>query len=313
MIVFLLNGYIFILVVLIWLKIVPSNLFWKLSPILVMLVLLVGLFIPMGWGAPTGPVLAGRQSVRIVPDVAGEVIEVPVQPNTPLKAGDVLFRIDPAPYESALRALQAQLTLAKMRVEQIADLQRKDAASLFNLQQRQAERDQLQAQVDAAQWNLDKTTVRAPADGYVTNVTLRKGARVGTLSISPVMSFIDTSDVVMIMQVAQIDARYVEVGQKVEATFKYLPGRVFPGKVETILPAISSGQAGPSGTAVTPEAIQALPFVIRVRLDDASVAERLPVGSTGTAAVFTSHVQVSHIIRRVVLRQQALLNYVLPF
>lgn len=313
MIVFLLNFYIVILVALIWLKIVPSNLFWKLSPILVLIVLLVGLFIPMGWGAPTGPVLAGRQSVRIVPDVAGEVIDVPVQPNTPLKAGDVLFRIDPTPYESALRALQAQLTLAKMRVEQIADLQRKDAASLFNLQQREAERDQLQAQVDAAQWNLDKTTVRAPSDGYVTNVTLRKGARVGTLSISPVMSFIDTSDVLMIMQVPQIDARYIEIGQKVEATFKYLPGEVFPGKVEAILPAISSGQAGPSGTAITPEAIQALPFVIRIRLDDSTVAERLPAGSAGTAAVFTSRVHVSHVIRRVLLRQQALLNYVLPF
>jgi hypothetical protein len=33
--------------------------------------------------------------------------------------------------------------------------------------------DQLKAQLDGAKWNLDKTTVRAPADGYVTNVALR--------------------------------------------------------------------------------------------------------------------------------------------
>ena len=63
-----------------------------------LLLLLVGLFIPMNWGAPQGPALVARNSVAIVPDVAGEVIEVPVEANTPLKAGDVLFRIDPMPF-----------------------------------------------------------------------------------------------------------------------------------------------------------------------------------------------------------------------
>ena len=48
-------------------------------------------------GAPQGPALVLRNSVAIVPDVAGEVIDVPVTPNTPLKAGDVLFKIDPIP------------------------------------------------------------------------------------------------------------------------------------------------------------------------------------------------------------------------
>jgi multidrug resistance efflux pump len=51
------------------------------------------LFIPMGWGAPHGPALVVRNSVAVVPDVAGEVTDVPVQANQPLKAGDVLFKI----------------------------------------------------------------------------------------------------------------------------------------------------------------------------------------------------------------------------
>jgi multidrug resistance efflux pump len=68
-------------------KIVPFNLFWKVSPAIVLLLLLVGLFIPMNWGAPQGPALLVRHSVAIVPDVPGEVLEVPVLPNTPLKAG----------------------------------------------------------------------------------------------------------------------------------------------------------------------------------------------------------------------------------
>ena len=71
------------------------------SPFIVLLLLNLGLFIPMGWGAPQGPALVVRNSVSIVPSVAGEVIDVPVEANTPLKAGDVLFRIDPVPYRGA--------------------------------------------------------------------------------------------------------------------------------------------------------------------------------------------------------------------
>src|SRR5687768_15203170 len=109
MIVVLLNVYLVILFLLVKFKIVPFNLFWKVSPVLVLLLLLIGLFIPMNWGAPQGPALVARHSVSIVPDVAGEVLEVPVEPNQPLKAGAVLFRIDPTPYEAQVRALAAQL------------------------------------------------------------------------------------------------------------------------------------------------------------------------------------------------------------
>nr|WP_255607224.1 efflux RND transporter periplasmic adaptor subunit [Ancylobacter sp. Lp-2] len=309
----MLNAYIAILVALIWLKVVPANLFWKLSPLLALLLLLVGLFIPMGWGAPAGAAIIGRQSVQIVPDVAGEVIEVPVQPNTPLKAGDVLFRIDPTPYEAQLRTLQAQLGLAETRLAQMTELARKQASPEFNVEQRQAEVDQLRAQVDGARWNLDKTTVRAPADGYVTNLALRKGARVSNLSLAPVMAFIDTSETLTVVQVAQIYARYIAPGQKVELTFKFLPGEVFTGRVAAVLQAVDTGQATPSGMAVAPETIATAPFVVRVTLDDARLGERLPAGSTGTAAIYTDHVAASHIIRQVVLRQQAIVNYVVPF
>jgi len=52
-----------------------------------------------------------RNAVSIVPDVAGEVTDVPVAANTPLKAGDILFRIDPTPYDAQVKAIEAQLKL----------------------------------------------------------------------------------------------------------------------------------------------------------------------------------------------------------
>lgn len=313
MIVVLLNVYLALLFILVKLRVVPFNLFWKVSPLIVLLLLLIGLFIPMNWGAPQGPALVVRNSVAIVPEVAGEVIEVPVQPNRPFKAGDTLFRIDPAPFEAQLRAIEAQLRLEELRLSQMTQLQTQGTGRAFDVQERQAAVDQLRAQRDGAQWNLDKTTIRAPADGYVTNLALRKGARVSNLPLSPVMAFIDISDTVIGVEINQIDARYLAAGQPVELTFKMTPGTVQTGKVETILQALASGQVQTSGLAVTPKAIQAAPFAVRVRLDDDAYARALPAGSVGDAAIFTDRVQAAHVIRKVLLRQIAITNYVNPF
>lgn len=171
----------------------------------------------------------------------------------------------------------------------------------------------MRAQVEGAKWNLDKTTVRAPADGDVTNLALRKGARVSNLSATPVMAFIDTSQTILVVQVPQIYARYIATGQGVEVTFKFLPSQVFSGKVEAVLQAISSGQTSPSGTAIGPIDTTPLPCVARVTLDDPKLAARLPAGSTGAAAIYTDHVKPTHVIRKVVLRETAILNYVWPF
>jgi len=77
MIVAMLCVYLVLLFALVKFGVVRFNLFWKTSPFIVLLLLNLGLFIPMGWGAPQGPVLVVRNSVAIVPSVAGEVIDVP--------------------------------------------------------------------------------------------------------------------------------------------------------------------------------------------------------------------------------------------
>ena len=313
MIVVLLNVYLALLFILVKLKVIPFNLFWKISPAIVFMLLMVGLFIPMNWGAPQGPVLVVRNSVAIIPDVAGEVIDVPVKANQPLKAGDVLFRIDPAPFQAQVDAIEAQLKLQETRLTEMSQLQTRGTGRAFDVEERQASVDQLKAQLAGAKWNLEKTTVRAPANGYVTNLALRKGARVASLPLSPVMAFIDSSETIIGAEINQIDARYIAPGQAIEATFKYAPGQVFTGKVESVLQAIASGQTQVSGAAVAPRSIQSAPFVVRIRLDDQAFATSLPAGATGDAAVFTSHVAAAHVIRRVLLRQIAIANYVNPF
>jgi multidrug resistance efflux pump len=269
MIVALFNVYLVILFFLVKFKIVPFNLFWKVSPLLVLLLLMFGLFIPMAWGAPQGPAMVVRNSVAIVPDVAGEVTEVPVSPNKPLKAGDVLFKIDPTPYQAQVDTIAAQLRFEELRLAQMTQLQLSDAGRAFDVQQRQADVDKLKGQLEGAKWNLEKTVQLAPANGYVTNVGLMKGARVANLPLSPVMAFIDTSETVVGGEIQQIYTRYIEPGQELEVTFKFYPGQVFTGKVESVLEATSAGQVLATGTAVTPKQVTAAPFVVRLqhRLD----------------------------------------------
>jgi RND family efflux transporter MFP subunit len=313
MIIVLLNVYLVLLFILVKLTIVPFNLFWKISPVIVLLGLLVGLFIPMGWGAPSGPILVVRHSVQIVPNVAGEVIEVLAEPNKPIKANDILFRIDPVPYEAQVRSLEAQLQFQELRLGQMTQLQERGTGRRADVEERQAEVDRLRAQLDGAKWNLDSTVVRAPADGFVTNLALRKGARVANLPLTPVMAFIDTSDTIVGVAIPQIGARFIAPGQEVELTFKFKPGQIYTGRVEAVLQAVATGQNQVSGTAIAPQVTQNVPFVVRVALDDKEFANSLPAGSSGDAAIFTDRVRITYIIRRVMLRQIAILNFINPF
>jgi multidrug resistance efflux pump len=133
MMIAIMSVYLVMLFALVRLGIVTFNLFWKASPFIVLLLLNLGLFIPMGWGAPQGDALVVRNSVAIVPNVAGEVIEVPVEGNTALKAGDVLFRVDPVPYEAQAKTLEAQLKFQDLRLSQMTQLLERDSGRAFDV------------------------------------------------------------------------------------------------------------------------------------------------------------------------------------
>jgi multidrug resistance efflux pump len=298
-----------ILALLAKLGLISWNRFWAISIPALWAILQLALLIPMGWGNPQGPALVLRNTVQIAPDVAGEVFDVPVVANTPVKSGDILFRIDPVPYEASVNAIKAQLTLQEERLAIDAKLEERDVRSRIGVLERKAAVDNLRAQLEAAKWNLDKTIVHAPADGFVTNVALRKGAHVAS---APVMAFIDTSVTGVGVEIAQSNARYIAPDQSAELAFKFAPGAIFTGKVRTVVQAISTGQITPSGLAATPILIQSAPFVVVIDLDDQAFARQLPMGATGDAAIFTEHGTFNRFLRRVILRQISILNYVNP-
>jgi multidrug resistance efflux pump len=311
-IVFLTLIYVAILALLIKVKVLKPTKLAKASPLIWMAFLLVFLFVPMQFYAPAGVARVFRYSVAIVPNVAGVVSEVYVQPNVPLEAGDVLFQIEDTPYRAAVDQTQAQLSLARLRLEQAKELLRTDAGTRFEVEQYAAQVEQLSAALVAAKWNLAETTVRAPKAGFVTNVGLRRGARVVNMPFSPAMAFYERK-AVFAAQIAEAYVRHLEVGQEVEATFKMLPGEVFKAKISQILPANSLGTVPPSGAAPAPRSISPTAFFVRLELDDPQLLERVPAGAMASVAVYTTKGKATHLIRRVMLRMDAWMNYVSPF
>lgn len=114
MIIFLTAIYVGALLLLIKLKVLKPVLWVKLSPLAWMGFLLVALFIPMQFTSPVGDVRQINAVIPIVPRVAGRVVDVPVEPNIPLREGDVLFRIDPRPFQYQVDKLRAALTAANV-------------------------------------------------------------------------------------------------------------------------------------------------------------------------------------------------------
>jgi len=313
MIAFLTLCYVAVLAALVWWKILPNAIWTWLSTLAWSLFLFIVLFIPLQWGAPAGPARILTYSVQIIPNVAGPVTEVPVEANTPLKKGDVLFKIDPTTYRASVQGIRAQLKHQKLRLEQYQMLARRSAGTRFQLEETEARVNQLEAQLVAAEWSLKEATVRAPANGYVTYVALRPGQRVVTFPLQPAMTFIDTSRKIIGVQIHQIYQRHLRVGQDVEIAFKVRPGKIYTGKVRAVLQVTTQGQAVLSGTVPEAQQVQAEPFFVRVELDDTQAEKDLPAGSAGTAAIYTDSVGATHIIRKVMIRMEAYMNFIIPW
>jgi multidrug resistance efflux pump len=127
--------------------------------------------------------------VPIAPDVSGFVTDVLVKDNQQVQRGDVLFRIDRARYEIALKQAEAVLLGKGATLEQAnADLTRYSALTpgVVVSKQRmdqviatqgsaQAARDQAAADLSLAKLNLERSEVRASVNGVVTNMELRPG------------------------------------------------------------------------------------------------------------------------------------------
>lgn len=253
----------------------------------------------------------------IVPAVTGNVIEVPVKGNIALKKGDILFRIDPIPFESKVASLEAQLVAAKEDLKRAKKLIKKNLGTQRDVDLATARVDDLSAQLDGAKFNLEQTTVRAPTDGYVTQVVLRPGMRAASLPLRPVMVFVHDEGHYYIGWFRQNSMLRLNVGNEAEVAFDSIPGEVFSGVVESVLPAIAEGQVQASGNLINlawPQRPGRIPVLIKIT-DTAfdEYRDKIPGGAYAQTAIYSEHVHHVAIMRKILLRMSSWMNYLFPF
>jgi multidrug resistance efflux pump len=331
------------------------------------LVLLLNVFAPS-----SADVRVIKYVVQIVPQVRGRVIEVPVEGNKLYKKGEVLFRIDPTPYELDVKSLQAQLSeaegqanqlreqlkstagntgavkaqrdLAQLRVAQNRELVSTGAGSQFDLDKAQADLANLDAQVTAAlaneaqvraqlaaivdgdqaavarlkadlakaRWELEQTTMYAPADGYVINLQLRPGSWVVSMPFAPAMSFVEEEYQVLAM-FHQNELHQVAPGNEAEIALITRPGEIIKAHVNSIVWAQGQGQL-PAGGVVPQTGTQPLPpgrFAVKLDIDPKFQDEFLAAGAVGQGAIYTEGLAPIHILRKVILRIGSYTNYLI--
>lgn len=176
------------------------------------------------------------------------------------------------------------------------------------LQGRFAKVDRVRAELARAEFDLEQTTVVAPSDGHVSNLQLAPGAFAG--AGQPVMSFVDTQRPWVVAVVPENGLELVKSGDRVELAIAMYPGEVFSGEVDSIVWGAGQAQDTPSGrlpdvTTTT----RKQRFMVRLDIGDPRAEQPLRQGSTATAAIYTGHGKVLHVIRKVQVRIQSMLNY----
>lgn len=181
--------------------------------------------------------------INVAADVPGYVVDVPVRDNQLVKKGDLLIQIDPEHYEVAVRQAQALVAsrkatweMRKVNAHRRADMDnlvisrenRDDASNIAN--SALADYQQAQAQLAAAELDLQRTRILATVDGYVTNLNVHRGdyARTG----EPKMAVVDKDSFWVYGFFEETKLPHVKVGD--QADLQMMSGEVLKGHVESI-------------------------------------------------------------------------------
>lgn len=148
----------FVWLIFIKLKWLPWNITSQVIVVIIPIVALSAMILTLNVVAPSSSdVRVVKYVVQVVPQVRGRVLEVPVEPNRPVKKGELLFRIDPTPYRIQLDASKAKLAADEARLNQaVAGL----AGASAGDRELQAQLQSARSQVSALQPRLDLARLR---------------------------------------------------------------------------------------------------------------------------------------------------------
>lgn len=241
--------------------------------------------------------------VKISPEVAGEIIELPVVDGMAVKKGDLLIKIKPDSYKALVEAQQAAIsgaqavnlqqkaTLAKAEADlkraqdlfnkkmisesefSVAETARDVAKSTYESSQHEIER--AEAGSSQARDQLSKTTIYSPIDGTVTVLNSKLGERVvatNQFAGTEVMRVADLGHMEARVDVNENDVVNVKVGQRATISIDAYTERKFKGTVQLIA---NTGKTTGAGTQE-----EVTNFEVKIRMDDTDVSLRPSLSCT---------------------------------
>ncbi|OAT57851.1 fusaric acid resistance protein [Obesumbacterium proteus ATCC 12841] len=239
--------------------------------------------------------------VNITPEVSGKIIKVNISDNQQVKQGELLFALDPTPFEIALSNANAAMAkaesdLAKANHEatrrsnlprNVISAEDLDEAQL-NAQAMKANYKSAQSNLEQAQWNLHHTNIYAPVSGFITNLQTRVGnyASIG----SPLVALIDINSFYVMGYFEETKLKHINIGNNVDITL-YNGNIPLQGRVESIGRAIYD-QSVESSDNMLLNVKPNVPWVrlaqrvpIRIKLENVPKDVLLVAGTTCTISV----------------------------
>jgi multidrug resistance efflux pump len=238
--------------------------------------------------------------VQVAPDVGGLIVKVNVVDNQPVNAGQVLFVIDQARYELALRqaqatALQRRATLDQARREDarnrtLGDLVAREVTeeSHSRVQTAEAALADAEVAIDTARLNLQRTTIVSPVDGYLNDRAPRTGEYV-TAGRS-VLSVVDLHSFRVDGYFEETKLHGIDIGQQVDIKIMG-ETKMLHGHVQSIVAGIEDRDRV-QGSNLLPNVNPAFSWVrlaqripVRIALDEVPADFRMIAGRTATVSV----------------------------
>jgi RND family efflux transporter MFP subunit len=222
------------------------------------------------------------QIIKITPRVGGPIVDLTVQDNQSVNKGDLLFKIDPRTYALAIEQAEAKLKQAQAtklvkedQARRARILHKKDKGAISEQALVRKDNDLLVAlaNVDVAEANLhatyldmEFTEVRAPVDGYVTNLLLRYGSQ--TVANQPALALVDTDSFWVHGFFKETQIRNIRSGNKAVIKLMAYPGTPLDGVVENMGWAIAQQDGAPDADLLP---------TINPSFDWIRLAQRIPV------------------------------------
>lgn len=239
--------------------------------------------------------------VSLTPEVSGKLDNIMVHDNQFVSAGSLIFVIDPVPFQIALDSAAAALAKAQAdlaKAEHEATRRRNlphNVISSEDLDESNLAADSMKASYKAAQanleqakWNLSKTRIYAPTDGYITNLQTRIGnyASAGT----PLVALVDIHSFYVLGYFEETKLRHIKEGRKADIVL-YNGNSRLQGVVESIGRAIYD-QSVESNSDLLMDVKPNVPWVrlaqrvpVRIKLLNVPADLSLVAGTTCTISI----------------------------